>query len=801
MTLPGLVVDIEARIDKLERGLRRANRAQGNSATAMERRARQSADKINSTYGGMAGGIEKAFKRIGPGLIAGLSIGAITAAASQIGSVVKGVAELGDQAKRAGVSVQALQEMKFVGDQNRIGIDQMVDGLKEMNLRADEFVTTGAGSASESFKRLGFDAASLARKLENPSDLFLELIDRMGELDTAAQIRVSDELFGGGAGERFAELVGKGKDALSATIQEAHATGAVMDAELIAKAQELDRRWAALQSRTSTFFRTFAVEAADAAVKIATLRSDTDDLFRSAQQADGLLGPGVVAELDATTGAADQNAEAIGRLRQQYETLSDQSVALAPSLESAAIQLRAFGEDDAAGELADIAGQMRTLASDMQDGTVSAEDFEVQLQDLIDRAGDAFAGLQDIDRVTFGNVIGQIGGIGSALSRAIELARSLRASLPGASPDGKAAPVTPATQAPSFWDSPDGMELSNPRTTPILTSIPRPQAAPRNPDFGMPPLPDDKPAGGCGASKAGGRSGAAERQSDYAREIAAITEETAALRTEAAELARVATGKTDLANATDLARARADLLAAAQRSGVEITPALRAKIDELAGAYTNAGIEADAAADKIAEIQENSKAGAQAITDVFMGMATGAMTAKQAMAELILQMIKVTLQKRIMAAAESAGPGSIIGFVGKALTGGFSDGGFTGPGGKYQPAGIVHAGEYVLSADAVNQIGVPALEHLHASAKRGYASGGLVGGTSTGKGLALAPVAQAAPVVNISSPVTINGSSGTATQNQDLADRMGRELDATIRRSIIKEIQVQRRPGNMLAGR
>ncbi|RVJ89845.1 tail length tape measure protein [Sinorhizobium meliloti] len=52
----------------------------------------------------------------------------------------------------------------------------------------------------------------------------------------------------------------------------------------------------------------------------------------------------------------------------------------------------------------------------------------------------------------------------------------------------------------------------------------------------------------------------------------------------------------------------------------------------------------------------------------------------------------------------------------------FDKGGFTGTGGKYTPAGIVHKGEYVFDAAAVSRIGVPTLERL-----RGYASGGYVG--------------------------------------------------------------------------
>lgn len=84
---------------------------------------------------------------------------------------------------------------------------------------------------------------------------------------------------------------------------------------------------------------------------------------------------------------------------------------------------------------------------------------------------------------------------------------------------------------------------------------------------------------------------------------------------------------------------------------------------------------------------------------------------------------------------------------GGGMTGLFSDGGYTGDGGKYQPAGIVHAGEYVFSQDAVRRIGVDSLETLHDAASHGYAAGGLVdqvvastSGLSDGGGATFAPV-------------------------------------------------------------
>jgi len=63
--------------------------------------------------------------------------------------------------------------------------------------------------------------------------------------------------------------------------------------------------------------------------------------------------------------------------------------------------------------------------------------------------------------------------------------------------------------------------------------------------------------------------------------------------------------------------------------------------------------------------------------------------------------------------------------------GSFADGGYTGAGGKMQPAGIVHKGEYVVPQKYVNQsTGLPDANFLSQlqNGVRGYAQGGFVGG-------------------------------------------------------------------------
>lgn len=83
---------------------------------------------------------------------------------------------------------------------------------------------------------------------------------------------------------------------------------------------------------------------------------------------------------------------------------------------------------------------------------------------------------------------------------------------------------------------------------------------------------------------------------------------------------------------------------------------------------------------------------------------------------------------------------------------GFARGGYTGDGGKYEPAGTVHKGEFVMTKEATKRIGVDNLYRM----MRGYANGGMVGGTSSGGGGA---AIMAGGVTIGSIPVSINNGS------------------------------------------
>ncbi|WP_338856946.1 phage tail tape measure protein [Gordonia hongkongensis] len=87
---------------------------------------------------------------------------------------------------------------------------------------------------------------------------------------------------------------------------------------------------------------------------------------------------------------------------------------------------------------------------------------------------------------------------------------------------------------------------------------------------------------------------------------------------------------------------------------------------------------------------------------------------------------------------------------------GYSDGGYTGPGGKYQPAGIVHADEFVVrreSRQAIESQYPGALDYMNQFGKLpGYADGGLVTGNAVLDSL-IAIQRQVAPGLQMTSGV------------------------------------------------
>ncbi|MHA6692036.1 hypothetical protein [Devosia sp. A449] len=259
-----LVVQLEARVRDFEKNFSRATRTSDRDFGKIENRAKKAADRVEHEFTSLSGKTMGIGKNMALGLVAGFTAGGLTAIMSQIGNVTRGMAQIGDEARRAGLSTTAFQELRYVAEQNRVGVDALVDGFKELSLRTAEFVTTGGGSAADAFTRLGYTSEELAGKMADPSALFTEIIGKLGQMDRASAILNADEIFGGTGGEQFVQLIEQGEAALNRTRQEAHDLGLVMSDELIAKADELDRRFNMVANTVGSALKAAIVGAAAA---------------------------------------------------------------------------------------------------------------------------------------------------------------------------------------------------------------------------------------------------------------------------------------------------------------------------------------------------------------------------------------------------------------------------------------------------------------------------------------------------------------------------------------------------------
>lgn len=772
----GLIINLEARTAQLERGLKRANDAQRKAAGQMERRAKTSADQIAKSYESAGGRISAAFKSIAlpklaglAGTVTGLGVAGGVAAVRQ---TVKGIAEIGDAAKRAGMQAEAFQEWSFVADQNRISVDALTDGFKELSLRADEFIVTGSGSAAEAFKRLGFSASELKGKLQDPSALMVELVKRMEGLDKAAQIRIADELFGGSGGEQFVQLLDKGAEGISDQIARARDLGLVMDSDMIAKAAELDSKFREVETRLQSMWRTGVVEAGYYFGLIererAKLEFDPVDTAR-------LLGQGTS---DALAGLPEVPQDALAEvesLKIEYAQLADEARLLVPALSDASSMLRGLGNEAGATALTDLATRIGEAARAFEDGTITGEEYANRLREVVTEAQNTIAEMDALDQARLGGIIGQVASLLEWIGLLPGAAREAREEIAGLTMMDTGAGLA-------------GAEGNMPPSPGTITTSPRPKAAPAM--LGEPEAPGKGGAGAGGG--AGGRS-----QDEFSRALESLNQERLALEAEAASLIVATQAGLEYADALEFARVRADLLVAAQRDGKAITPELTAEIDRLAQAHIQAGNAAKQAADDLDRVKDRGKKGAEALSDVFTSVLTGAKSAEEAVAALLLEIAKIQFQKAMMGLFSGTGVGN---FLGGLL--GFADGGFTGTGGKYEPAGVVHKGEFVFSKETVQRLGAGNLDRLHRSAQRGYATGGLVDkpeAVARASGDSLRASGESSgPSVTINAPITLNASGGTPEQNADLAGRVAEQTERMFRGLVTEELVKQMRPGGML---
>lgn len=210
------------------------------------------------------------------------------------------------------------------------------------------------------------------------------------------------------------------------------------------------------------------------------------------------------------------------------------------------------------------------------------------------------------------------------------------------------------------------------------------------------------------------------RENPFERETRQIRERTVALQAETAAMAGLNPLVDDYGFALEKASATQELLNAAERAGLAITPELRASIDALATGYANASVEAEKLAesqDQIRQTADDMRALGKDVLGGFISDLRQGTSAAEALQNALGKIADKLLDMALTTLFDPKGGGG-IGSLFKLF--GFADGGYTGPGGKNELAGVVHKGEVVFSQSDVRRAGgVGAVEAM----RKGMAAG------------------------------------------------------------------------------
>lgn len=185
-----------------------------------------------------------------------------------------------------------------------------------------------------------------------------------------------------------------------------------------------------------------------------------------------------------------------------------------------------------------------------------------------------------------------------------------------------------------------------------------------------------------------------------------------------------------------------------------------------------------------------------ALTDfVTTGKADFAGLAKSILADIA----KIAMQKAIAGLVGNMFGGFADG--GAVGDTGFSSGGFTGFGGKYEPAGIVHKGEVVWSQRDVAAAGGVATVEAMRKGNKGYANGGIVGGAAY-NGVPASATAGAGVVhveVNIDQSGNATTKADTPALNQ-FGSELGKFVEQKYRQLLANDLKPNGQIGRTMAG-
>lgn len=196
-------------------------------------------------------GFGKALAGLGGALAGAFAVNEIVGMAHEIGQFAGRMQDLSAQ---TGIGVERLQALNYVAATVGTTVDDIATAVSQLSKR----LVSGQDGAVNAVERLGLSASALIDM--KPDQAFIALAEGIQTIpNPMEQARLAMELFGR-SGARLLPLL---KEDLRNLTDEAMKNGAVISAELIAKADRLDDAWNQLIIRGKALLATVLIPAAD----------------------------------------------------------------------------------------------------------------------------------------------------------------------------------------------------------------------------------------------------------------------------------------------------------------------------------------------------------------------------------------------------------------------------------------------------------------------------------------------------------------------------------------------------------
>lgn len=231
---------VKTEMQNAKNGMEQTGEATRDAGTAMDQ-----ASKSAGSFGDML----KA-KLTGEAIISG-----VKKLAEGLKEVAFGAATLSDdldaQAQITGLSTDALQEYAYMAELVDTDVSTITGSLTKLARNMDK-ATEGSGAAYEAFETLGVAFQNQDGTLRNSQDVFNDIIDALGQIDSGTERDVTAMALFGKSAQELNPLINAGSETLAAYAQQAHDTGYVMSEDMIAKNLEASDAYQLLQNDIQT---------------------------------------------------------------------------------------------------------------------------------------------------------------------------------------------------------------------------------------------------------------------------------------------------------------------------------------------------------------------------------------------------------------------------------------------------------------------------------------------------------------------------------------------------------------------